>query len=58
MIREAAKAASRAFDAHWLKGVMENRERRMKIMTAPSVKRMQIATQAADIETVMESIRA
>lgn len=57
MIREAAKAASRAFDAHWLKSVMEKRERRMSATKPPHIRRMQFAEQAADIETVMGTVR-
>lgn len=57
MIREAAKAASRAFDTHWLKSVMEKRERRMSATKPPHIRRMQFAEQAADIETVLGTVR-
>uniref|UniRef100_E6VL59 Uncharacterized protein n=1 Tax=Rhodopseudomonas palustris (strain DX-1) TaxID=652103 RepID=E6VL59_RHOPX len=57
MIREAAKAASRAFDAHWLKSVMEKRERRISTTEARHVRRMQFAEQASDIETVLGTVR-
>lgn len=56
ILREASHAASVAFETHWVRHYLMNSHDLIKAARHPTVKRMRIAAQAGDIDTVMEEL--